>query len=116
MKSEAAAKKQITVEIIAVSPHQSLRQSLDVPLGSSIHDLRHDARLNPSLAAAWHEATGVGVFGEKRPLRAPLADGDRVELWRDLVADPKEARRERAKAAANARKTARKQARRLTGN
>lgn len=38
----------------------------------------------------------VAVFGNRTALDAPLRDGDRVELTRPLVADPKEARRRRA--------------------
>lgn len=40
---------------------------------------------------------GVGVFGKVVPPTTPLRDGDRVEIYRSLLADPKEARRERAK-------------------
>ena len=39
-----------------------------------------------------------GVFGKLRPLDALLRDGDRVEIYRPLAADPKEARRRRARA------------------
>jgi putative ubiquitin-RnfH superfamily antitoxin RatB of RatAB toxin-antitoxin module len=42
----------------------------------------------------------VGVFGKKRPLDSVLRDGDRVELYRPLLADPKESRRRRASAKA----------------
>jgi len=38
-----------------------------------------------------------GVFGRRRPLDAALADGDRVEIYRPLAMDPKEARRRRAR-------------------
>ena len=38
----------------------------------------------------------VGVFARLRPLDAPLVDGDRVEIYRPLVADPKDRRRTRA--------------------
>lgn len=38
----------------------------------------------------------VGIFGKRCTLDTLLEDGDRVELWRPLVADPKEARRRRA--------------------
>ena len=38
-----------------------------------------------------------GVFGEPRALGSVLADGDRVELYRPLRTDPKEARRRRAR-------------------
>jgi putative ubiquitin-RnfH superfamily antitoxin RatB of RatAB toxin-antitoxin module len=38
----------------------------------------------------------VGIFGETARLQDAVHDGDRVEIYRPLVADPKEARRARA--------------------
>ena len=38
----------------------------------------------------------VGIFGETARLRDAVRDGDRVEIYRPLVADPKEVRRKRA--------------------
>lgn len=38
----------------------------------------------------------VGVFGKLCKLDAPLHDRDRVEIYRPLIADPKEVRRKRA--------------------
>ena len=38
-----------------------------------------------------------GIFGRRRPLDSALADGDRIEIYRPLVLDPKEARRRRAR-------------------
>lgn len=39
----------------------------------------------------------IGVFGRVVPLDTPLKDGDRVEIYRSLMADPKEMRRERVR-------------------
>ena len=41
----------------------------------------------------------VGIFGRTVSLDAPVRDGDRVEIYRPLIADPKNARRERAQRA-----------------
>ncbi|HEX6322030.1 MAG TPA: RnfH family protein [Burkholderiales bacterium] len=38
----------------------------------------------------------LGVYGKAVAAHAPLADGDRVEVYRPLALDPKEARRRRA--------------------
>ena len=38
----------------------------------------------------------LGVYGKAVAAHAPLADGDRVEIYRPLALDPKEARRRRA--------------------
>lgn len=37
----------------------------------------------------------TGVFGKLKPLDTMLRDRDRIELYRPLIADPKEARRQR---------------------
>jgi putative ubiquitin-RnfH superfamily antitoxin RatB of RatAB toxin-antitoxin module len=38
----------------------------------------------------------VGIWGRRCALEDAVRDGDRVELYRPLVADPKEVRRQRA--------------------
>jgi uncharacterized protein len=38
----------------------------------------------------------VGVFGKATKLDTVLTEGDRVEIYRPLIADPKEARKKRA--------------------
>ena len=38
----------------------------------------------------------VGVFGKVTKLDAPLRSGDRVEIYRPLIADPKAQRKKRA--------------------
>lgn len=42
------------------------------------------------------EAIVAGVFGQLRPLDASIRAGERVEIYRPLICDPKSARRERA--------------------
>lgn len=39
----------------------------------------------------------VGIYGERVTLADRVRDGDRVEIYRALLADPKEARRQRAR-------------------
>ena len=38
----------------------------------------------------------VGLYGKKKPLDTVLRERDRIEIYRPLVADPKESRRRRA--------------------
>ena len=40
---------------------------------------------------------GLGIFGRVVSPDTPLRDGDRVEIYRPLIADPRQARRTRAK-------------------
>jgi putative ubiquitin-RnfH superfamily antitoxin RatB of RatAB toxin-antitoxin module len=43
------------------------------------------------------ERCKLGIYGKVVPPAMLLADGDRVEVYRPLLIDPKEARRRRAK-------------------
>jgi putative ubiquitin-RnfH superfamily antitoxin RatB of RatAB toxin-antitoxin module len=42
---------------------------------------------------------GLGIFGREVAPETPLRDGDRVEIYRSLIAEPKQGRRERAQQA-----------------
>jgi putative ubiquitin-RnfH superfamily antitoxin RatB of RatAB toxin-antitoxin module len=48
----------------------------------------------------------VGIFGKLRKLDEELRAGDRVEIYRPLIADPKEIRRQRAAAGKKMKKGA----------
>ncbi len=43
------------------------------------------------------ESVKAGVYGKLRPLSDLVRDGDRIEIYRPLIADPKESRRRRAR-------------------
>lgn len=78
------------------APGALLRQVIDLPAGVTLRE---------ALAASgWFEegvlpALAVGIWGKAQPLDTPLRDGDRVEVYRPLTVDPKEARRQRYRAA-----------------
>lgn len=60
-------------------------------------ELEEGATLGSALAAAGMAAPhGAGIHGRRVPLDTMLANGDRVEIYRPLQADPKAARRRRA--------------------
>jgi hypothetical protein len=78
----------LSVEVIEAWPGRCER----VPL-----ELEEGATVRTALAAAGRSAArNVGIHGRRADLEARLADGDRVEIYRSLSADPKEARRRRA--------------------
>ncbi len=69
--------------------------ALDVPPGATVAD----AVARSGLAATYGfdpARSTLAVFGRRVPPATELAEGDRVEVVRPLVADPKEARRRRA--------------------
>ena len=73
--------------------------SVELPGSASIADALAAARASAALAGEaqgipWSSAA-VGIFGEPRTREASCADGDRIELYRPLHADPRERRRQR---------------------
>ena len=49
------------------------------------------------------EGLRCGIWGKLKPADAPLRDGERVEIYRPLQVDPKEARRQRYQRSGKAR-------------
>jgi putative ubiquitin-RnfH superfamily antitoxin RatB of RatAB toxin-antitoxin module len=90
------------VNSLAVTVVLALRDSatevaLRLPMGATVSDALAQsglAALHPELDVA---AAPVGIFGRRVERNHVLADGDRVEVYRSLVADPKDARRRRAR-------------------
>jgi putative ubiquitin-RnfH superfamily antitoxin RatB of RatAB toxin-antitoxin module len=65
--------------------------------GATVADALEQARARVAgIEVPWN--ADVGIFGELCDRAAVPRDGDRIEIYRPLKADPKESRRERAKA------------------
>ena len=81
----------------SATARQVERVALDLPAASTVGDaLRASGLLERhSLVPG---ALQCGVWGRRCPLSQVLREGDRVELYRALTVDPKEARRLRYKA------------------
>lgn len=81
----------------AASPKEQKLIALDVPSGTTLAEaikLSQICELYPEIDLTQQ---AVGVHGEKRDLHDVLQNEDRVEIYRPLIIDPKEARRIRAK-------------------
>jgi len=69
--------------------------SVELPVGATLLDALAASGVRERCPAlAWREGS-VGIWGRLRPLGTVLQSGDRVELYRPLEIDPKEARRRR---------------------
>lgn len=67
-----------------------------LPAGSTIHDAISASGALQRFPQLDVTRLRVGVFGKLKNLQAPLQQGDRVEIYRPLQADPMESRRRRA--------------------
>jgi len=79
----------IRVEVVRAHRDRVERVTLQLPDGALVRDALRAAGIEGDAA--------VGVFGKRVPPDTPLADGDRVEIYRPLALDPKERRRQRAR-------------------
>lgn len=90
------------IEVVRAWPGRCERVELDLPSGALVGDAVRESRMDAAQtqaadADADADAIAVAVFGVVTSLQAKLHDGDRVELLRPLLIDPKQARRRRAK-------------------
>ncbi|MGY4828869.1 RnfH family protein [Sphaerotilaceae bacterium SBD11-9] len=85
------APAELRIEVVYSLAAGSTRQvALNLPVGSTVSDALREAC--PELLA---QGLAVGVWGKLRALGDSLRDKDRVEIYRPLLVDPKEARRQR---------------------
>jgi uncharacterized protein len=77
------------VEVVYARPDGARVVSLELPAGATLRDAIAACGLGI-------ETPAVGIFGKRAALDTPLKPGDRVEIYRPLLLDPKEARRRRA--------------------
>jgi len=78
----------LRVEVIMALPEDHACVALELEPGATVRDAL--------VAAGWPAARAFGIYGRRVAPDARLTDGDRVEIYRPLSADPKEARRRRA--------------------
>lgn len=86
----------VVVEVVYAAPRRQLLCSVTLPCGSTIQDAIEQSGIS-RLTGTDLAACKVGVFGKVRPRDTPLRHGDRVEIYRPLLVDPKDARRARSK-------------------
>lgn len=86
-----AGSEGIRVEVVRAWPRRFESIVLTLPPGATVREALARAE------ALDHDVGSLAVYGERVGLGYVLADGDRIELLRPLLADPKDARRRRAK-------------------
>ncbi|MBI4292457.1 MAG: RnfH family protein [Betaproteobacteria bacterium] len=88
--------KEIDVQVVCALASRQEMRAIKLPEGSTVLD----AVLASGLLAAFPEIaldrSRLGIFGRLVGADAPLREGDRVEIYRPLAADPNENRRRRA--------------------
>jgi putative ubiquitin-RnfH superfamily antitoxin RatB of RatAB toxin-antitoxin module len=84
------------VEVVYALPAGADAVSVSVPAGATVRDAVLASGVLERHPEISLETQTFGVFGKRVVLDAGLSPGDRVEVYRALAIDPKEARRRRA--------------------
>ncbi len=86
----------ITIEVVYALTHEQTLLKQQLPHGATVADAIHACGIlakHPEIDLAKNK---FGIFGKLTKADAVLRDKDRVEIYRPLIADPKEVRRQRA--------------------
>ncbi len=98
---EPATPDQISVCVVYALPERQSVVTVRVAEGSSVLDAVQKSGLLERYPQTERAPLSCAIFGRVVAIEEPLRHGDRVEILRPLMVDPKQARRQ---AAARARK------------
>jgi putative ubiquitin-RnfH superfamily antitoxin RatB of RatAB toxin-antitoxin module len=87
----------IPIEVSYALPKEQLIIALEVPADATVSQAIEESRVAERYPEIDLEINKVGIFGKLAKLDDSLHAGDRIEIYRPLIADPKEIRRQRAK-------------------
>lgn len=96
MADKAGNEGELRIQVCYAEPVRQVLHELTLPAGASIADAIVKSGIAEHLPAAELEACKVGIYGKLKTRETVLRDRDRVEIYRPLLADPKDARRRRA--------------------
>ena len=81
------------IEVVFALPERQVLRTLELQDGGTVGDAIAGSKLAHDFPEAGLERLQAGVWGRPVERNHVLIDGDRVELYRPLAMDPREARR-----------------------
>ena len=104
MAEPVGADETVTVEVAYALPHEQFLMEIKLPGGSTVLDAAHKSGIAEKVAGLDLENATFGIFGQIVSAKQILRAGDRVEIYRPLLADPKDVRKARAQRAKERRR------------
>jgi putative ubiquitin-RnfH superfamily antitoxin RatB of RatAB toxin-antitoxin module len=91
----------IHVQVCYAKSAMPIVRDLRVPTGTTVQSAIEQSGVVLDAPEIELTTCRVGIYGKLKALDTVLREHDRVEIYRPLVADPKESRRKRAAGKAN---------------
>ena len=88
--------RNIRVTVVLALPDAATEMALTMPQGTSLLDAIKQSGILANVPQTGVDAVQCGIWGRHASHATILVDGDRVEIYRPLIADPKRVRRVRA--------------------
>ena len=85
----------IKVEVLYALPHEQTLLNVEVPQGTALSDALKISGILDKYPEIDLAVNKLGIFGKLSKPDVVLRDRDRVEIYRPLIADPKEVRKKR---------------------
>jgi len=87
---------ELQVVVVYATPRQEFIRPMRVVPGTTVGQAIEGSGVLASFPDINLVTQPVGIYGKKKTLDTPLRELDRIEIYRPLVADPKDSRRKRA--------------------
>jgi putative ubiquitin-RnfH superfamily antitoxin RatB of RatAB toxin-antitoxin module len=91
----ATDKERLKVEVVFATPVEQVRLEMEIEPGTTVGEAIARSGIESRCPGLRTSTAPVGIFGKRARRDTLLKDGDRVEIYRSLVADPKVMRRQR---------------------
>ncbi|WP_130618699.1 RnfH family protein [Dyella amyloliquefaciens] len=88
--------EQVHVEVVYAEAARQVVRRVALPAGSTVMQAIEASGMVREIPGLVVDPARLGVFSRKAAPDQVLGEGDRVEIYRPLTLDPKEARRRRA--------------------
>lgn len=93
---ETAMSETLNIEVCYALPGKQELIKLNLPVGATVQQALEASGLLAKYPEIDLKKNKFGIFAKLSKLDAALRDRDRVEIYRPLIADPKEVRKQRA--------------------
>lgn len=88
--------ERLKVQVLYAAATHEVWRELEVEAGTTIEQAIKASGMLEAVPGIDLATQPVGIYAKKKALDTVLRDRDRIEIYRPLVADPKETRRARA--------------------
>jgi putative ubiquitin-RnfH superfamily antitoxin RatB of RatAB toxin-antitoxin module len=92
----AGRRQLIHVELVYARPEEQVLLAVEVEHGSTVGQVIECSGILDRIPEIGRPPVRVGIFGRPAELTAVVREGDRIEIYRPLIAGPKQQRQARA--------------------